>query len=120
MCIRDRVWSDVDSIALICPSSGMFSVEIDIVSTPGQHDVHAISSDYANNEASSMTTVLKQDWPEWAIDDAKNMGPMMGWFSLTGLILAVCVVLITRRILAKKVGTSEVEEHPALEMYQRI
>ncbi len=114
------VWSDVDSIALICPSSGMFSVEIDIVSTPGQHDVHAISSDYANNEASSMTTVLKQDWPEWAIDDAKNMGPMLGWFSLTGLILAVCVVLITRRILAKKVGTSEVEEDPALEMYQRI
>ncbi|MBP12244.1 MAG: hypothetical protein CMA71_01710 [Euryarchaeota archaeon] len=114
------VWSEIDSSALICPSSGMFSVEIDIVGTPGEHDVHVISSDFANNEASSMVTVLKQDWPEWAIDDARDMGPMLGWFSLAGLIVAVCTLLLTRRIFAKEGGTSEVEEDPVLKMYQGV
>lgn len=93
------IWSDVDSQAMTCPSSGTFSVEMDILDVPGLHDINVISTDSANNEASSKTTVLKQNWPEWAVDDAKNKGPMLIWLSLAGFLVSSCVLLAIRRIL---------------------
>ena len=96
------VWSEIQSIALKCPSSGTFSVEIDILETPGEYDIHVISTDFANNEARAVTTVLMQDWPDWAIDDAKNMGPMLGWFSLAGLLLGASMFVLIRRTLVKE------------------
>ena len=96
------VWSEIQSIALKCPSSGTFSVEIDILETPGEYDIHVISTDFANNEARAVTTVLMQDWPDWAIDDAKNMGPMLGWFSLAGLLLGASMIVLIRRTLVKE------------------
>jgi hypothetical protein len=96
------IWSDVDSQAMTCPSSGTFSVEMDILDVPGLHDIYVISTDSANNEASSKTSVLKQNWPDWAIDDAKNKGPMLIWFSLAGFLVSSCVLLAIRRILIKE------------------
>ena len=96
------VWSEIQSIALKCPSSGTFSVEIDILEPPGEYDIHVISTDFANNEARAVTTVLMQDWPDWAIDDAKNMGPMLGWFSLAGLLLGASIILVIRRTLVRE------------------
>ena len=101
------VWSEIDSIALLCPSSGTFSVEIEIFEPPGEYDIHAISTDHANNEARAVTTVLMQDWPDWAVDDAKNMGPMLGWFSLAGLLVIATVLLAVRSIFNKN-------EYPSL------
>ena len=98
------VWSEIQSIAFTCPSSGAFSVEIDILEPPGEYDIHVISADFANNEAGAVTTVLMQDWPEWAIDDAKNMGPMLGWFSLGGLFLGVSMIFVIRRTLVRNDG----------------
>ena len=98
------VWSEIQSIAFTCPSSGAFSVEIDILEPPGEYDIHVISTDFANNEAGAVTTVLMQDWPEWAIDDAKNMGPMLGWFSLGGLFLGVSMIFVIRRTLVRNDG----------------
>ncbi len=49
-----------------------------------------------------------QDWPDWAVDDAKNMGPMLGWFSLAGLLVIAIVLLSVRRIFSKN-------EYPSLE-----
>ena len=95
------VWSEIESIALPCPSSGTFSVEVDILKPPGEYDIHVISTDFANNEAMAVTTVLMQDWPDWAIDDAKNMGPMLGWFSVAGLLLVACIIIVIRRTLDK-------------------
>ena len=95
------VWSEIDSIALLCPSSGTFSVEIEIFEPPGEYDIHVISTDHANNEARAVTTVLMQDWPDWAVDDAKNMGPMLGWFSLAGLLVIATVLLAVRSIFNK-------------------
>ena len=101
------VWSEIDSIALLCPSSGTFSVEIEIFEPPGEYDIHVISTDHANNEARAVTTVLMQDWPDWAVDDAKNMGPMLGWFSLAGLLVIATVLLAVRSIFNKN-------EYPSL------
>tara|TARA_B100000989_G_scaffold219871_1_gene167757 strand:- start:25 stop:693 length:669 start_codon:yes stop_codon:yes gene_type:complete len=96
------VWSEIQSIALTCPSSGTFSAEIDILEPPGEYDIHVISTDFANNEARAVTTVLMQDWPDWAVDDAKNMGPMLGWFSLAGLLLVASMILVIRRTLIRE------------------
>ncbi len=112
------VWSDIDSNALICPHSGTFSVEIEILGTPGEHDIHVISSDNANNEASSMISVIMQDWPDWAIDDAKNMGPMLGWFSLAGLIIATLMLLLVRGVFAGKGDDSMTEGEMDLDTFQ--
>lgn len=76
------VWSDVDSNSFVCPSNGTYSVELEIIDSPGEHDIYVISTDHANNEASAEIEVLMQQWPEWAIDDARNMGPMLIWLSL--------------------------------------
>ena len=39
-----------------------------------------------------------QNWPEWAIDDARNMGPMLIWFSIAGLMVLTSTVLAVRRL----------------------
>ena len=48
-----------------------------------------------------------QDWPDWAVDDAKNMGPMLGWFSLAGLLVIATLLLAVRSIFTKN-------EYPSL------
>ena len=93
------VWSDVDSASVICPlQTAAFSVQLAILNTPGKHTINVISTDHANNEASAEIEVLMQNWPEWAIDDARNMGPMLIWFSIAGLMVLTSTVLAVRRL----------------------
>ena len=92
------VWSDVDSVSVICPPNGAFSIQLAILNTPGKHTINVISTDHANNEASAEIEVLMQNWPEWAIDDARNMGPMLIWFSIAGLMVLTSTVLAVRRL----------------------
>ena len=92
------VWSDVDSSSLVCPSNGSFSVQLEILNTPGKHTIYVISTDHANNEASAEIEVLMQNWPEWAIDDARSMGPMLIWFSIAGLLIFTSTILAVRRL----------------------
>jgi len=92
------VWSDVDSVSVICPPNGAFSIQLAILNTPGKHTINVISTDNANNEASAEIEVLMQNWPEWAIDDARNMGPMLIWFSIAGLMVLTSTVLAVRRL----------------------
>ena len=99
------VWSEIDSVSLTCPYSGTYSVQIEILQPPGEYDIQVISNDHANNEARASTKVLMQDWPDWAVDDAKNMGPMLGWFSLAGLLVTAIVLVTLRSMFPKK-------EHP--------
>ena len=103
------VWSDVDSFSLVCPSNGSFSVQLEILNTPGKHIIYVISTDYANNEASAQIEVLMQEWPEWAIDDARSMGPMLIWFSIAGLLIFTSTILAVRRLSRgrKEIDTPE-------------
>ena len=73
---------------------------MEILNTPGKHIIYVISTDYANNEASAQIEVLMQEWPEWAIDDARSMGPMLIWFSIAGLLIFTSTILAVR-ILSK-------------------
>ena len=96
------VWSDVDSNSFVCPSNGTYSVELEIIDSPGEHDIYVISTDHANNEASAEIEVLMQQWPEWAIDDARNMGPMLIWFSLAGLLICAVTLIAMRSLMGRK------------------
>ena len=45
--------------------------------------------------------MLEQEWIDWAIEDARNSGPMLWWFSLaavaTLLAIAVPVTVLRKR-----------------------
>ena len=97
-CERDAfvmVWSNSDSVDFICDSSGLFEVVIGIPEAPGIHTISALTSDGANNENSASIEVLEQEWIDWALDDARDSGPMLWWFSLAGILLALLIVVPT-------------------------
>ena len=50
-----------------------------------------------------------QEWPEWAIDDARSMGPMLIWFSIAGLLIFTSTILAVRRLSRgrKEIDTPE-------------
>lgn len=96
------VWSDVDSQSLVCPAYGKFSIELEILNAPGVHEINVISTDLANNEASAKITVSMQQWPEWAIDDAKNMGPMLIWFSIAGIAISASTLMAVRGLFRRQ------------------
>ena len=87
------VWSDSDSSDFICDSSGLFEVVIGIPEAPGIHIISALTSDGANNENSASIEVLEQEWIDWALDDARDSGPMLWWFSLAGILLVLLIVV---------------------------
>ena len=54
--------------------------------------------DEAMNERLFSIDVQKQDWRDWAIDDAAASGPMIWWFSGFGLLGISGVALLGKRI----------------------
>ena len=96
------VSSIVQSRDIICPDSGSFELNLSIPVDPGLHKIEAYSMDEARNYNYTEIGVLKQDWSEWAIDDAIDSGPMLLWFSLGLLAIASTMVAITSKISRRK------------------
>ena len=101
-----RISSEVQSRDLICPETGTFHQNITVPDSPGQHTLEGFSMDQAKNANQHQIDVLKQDWIDWAIDDAQNSGTMFWIFSLSGITVLLVVIAITLR-LAKRVDVSE-------------
>ena len=63
--------------------------------------------DQAKNSNQHQIDVLKQDWIDWAVDDARNSGTMLWVFSLSGIATLSVVIAITLRIARRRIGRSE-------------
>jgi len=75
--------------------------------SPGQHTLEGFSMDQAKNSNQYQIEVLKQDWIEWAIDDARNSGTMLWVFSLSMITILSAVSAITLRIARRRIVSSE-------------
>ena len=78
--------SAFESRELICPESGNFTEQIRIPDQPGLHQVRGSTTDSAMNRQNHSIGLLKQNWNNWAVDDASSGGPMLFWFFLSALI----------------------------------
>ena len=63
--------------------------------------------DQAKNSNQYQIDVLKQDWIDWAIDDAQNSGTMLWVFSLGGIATLSVIISITLRIARRRMVSSE-------------
>ena len=93
-----KISSQVEVIEFTCPSVGNFTEVITIPSEGGSHTIEGSSMDEAMNERLFSIDVQKQDWRDWAIDDAAASGPMIWWFSGFGLLGISGVALLGKRI----------------------
>ena len=95
------LWSEIDSKELLCDSSGEFEIHIEIPVSPGEHVIEGLSVDAANNQRNYSIEVLKQEWLDWALEDARNSGPMLWWFSLAALLI-IMGVSVTRAVIRRR------------------
>ena len=63
--------------------------------------------DQAKNTQSFQIEVLKQDWIDWAIDDAQSSGTMLWVFSAGTLSLASAIVVLTPRLSRRRSRAEE-------------
>jgi hypothetical protein len=96
-----RIWSASDSAELICPEAGNFTVTINVPQTPGSYAIEGSSLDVAKNEQTHSIEVLKQDWTDWALDDARGAGPMLWWLSMGGLLVLTAIALPLSALLRR-------------------
>ena len=87
-----KIWSDIDSQTFLCDSSGEFELLLSVPEVPGMHLIQGVSSDQVNNQNSHSIEVLNQEWVDWAIDDAKNSGPML-WQFIGALGLGLLLII---------------------------
>ena len=92
-----RLTSPIESRDLTCPESGKIEINMSIPSEPGVHTIEAFSMDYAKNTNSTEIYLIKQDWVDWAVEDATGSGPMLFWFSLALLLLISLTVSASTR-----------------------
>ena len=102
-----RISSEVQSRDLICPGTGIFHQNITVPDSPGQHMLEGFSMDQAKNSNQYQIDVLKQDWIDWAIDDAQNSGTMLWVFSLSGIATLSVIIAITLRIARRRAALTE-------------
>ena len=102
-----RISSEVQSRDLICPGTGIFHQNITVPDSPGQHMLEGFSMDQAKNSNQYQIDVLKQDWIDWAIDDAQNSGTMLWVFSLSGIATLSVIIAITLRIARRRAVLTE-------------
>ena len=101
-----RISSEVQSRDLICPETGAFHQNITVPDSPGQHTLEGFSTDQAKNSYQYQIDVLKQDWIEWALDDAQNSGTMLWVFSLSGIMILSAIIAITLRVARRRADVS--------------
>jgi hypothetical protein len=92
-----RISSQVQSRDIICPEGGQFHLNITVPEVQGQHVIEGFSMDTAKNTKSHQIEVLKQDWVDWAIDDAQSSGTMLWVFSIGAISLLSVIVVLTLR-----------------------
>ena len=92
-----RISSQVQSRDIICPEGGQFHLNITVPGAQGQHVIEGFSMDTAKNTKSHQIEVLKQDWVDWAIDDAQSSGTMLWVFSIGAISLLSVIVVLTLR-----------------------
>ena len=83
----------------ICPSSGQFTVNISVPTHPGMHLVQGSSTDAAKNTQTHSIEVLKQDWSDWALEDATSSGPMLWWSLAAGMATLAALGVAAARVL---------------------
>ena len=102
-----RISSQVQSRDIICPESGKFSLNITVPEVQGRHAIEGFSMDTAKNTKSYQIEVLKQDWADWAIDDAQSSGTMLWVFSLGVVSLISVIVVLTLRFSRSRISRAE-------------
>ena len=102
-----RISSQVQSRDIICPEGGQFSINITVPGEAGQHIIEGFSMDQAKNTKSHQIEVLKQDWIDWAIDDAQSSGTMLWVFSAGVVSLLAAIVVLTLRISTRRARGAE-------------
>jgi hypothetical protein len=102
-----RISSQVQSRDIICPESGQFYLNITVPGVQGQHVIEGFSMDTAKNTKSHQIEVLKQDWVDWAIDDAQSSGTMLWVFSLGIISLLSVIVVLTLRFSRSRIRRTE-------------
>ena len=105
------LWTETDDEEFVCPSTGEFLVTIEIPPTPGNHTINGLSVDAANNQNSMSIEVLEQEWIDWAIEDARNSGPMLWWFSLAAIALLSVTALPLTVLRRRRARRLMIEEH---------
>ena len=110
------LWTEVESKEFVCDSSEQFEVLIAIPEAPGTHTINGLTVDAANNQHSSSIEVMEQEWIDWAIEDARNSGPMLWWFSLAVIALLLAIAVPTTLLRRRRARRDEIEKHgPDLE-----
>ena len=110
------LWTEVESKEFVCDSSEQFEVLIAIPEVPGTHTINGLTVDAANNQHSSSIEVMEQEWSDWAIEDARNSGPMLWWFSFAVTALLLAIAVPTTLLRRRRARRDEIEKHgPDLE-----
>ena len=110
------LWTEVESKEFVCDSSEQFEILIAIPGFPGTHTINGLTVDAANNQHSSSIEVMEQEWIDWAIEDARNSGPMLWWFSLAAIALLLAIAVPTTLLRRRRARRDEIEKHgPDLE-----
>jgi len=102
-----RISSQVQSRDIICPEGGQFSINITVPGDAGQHVIEGFSMDHAKNTQYYQIEVLKQDWIDWAIDDAQSSGAMLWVFSAGAVSVFSAIVVFTLRISGRRARGTE-------------
>ena len=105
------LWTEADDEEFVCLSTEEFLVTIEIPPAPGNHTINGLSVDAANNQNSMSIEVLEQEWIDWAIEDARNSGPMLWWFSLAAIALLSVTVLPLTVLRRRRARRLRIEEH---------
>ena len=102
-----RISSQVQTRDILCPAGGQFSINISVPADPGKHVIEGFSMDQAKNSQSYQIEVLKQDWIDWAIDDAQSSGTMLWVFSAGSVSILLAIVSLTLRLSRRSGKDSE-------------
>ena len=110
------LWTEIESKEFVCDSSDQFEIHIAIPESPGIHTINGLSVDAANNQRTSSIEVMEQEWIDWAIEDARNSGPMLWWFSLAVIVALLAIAVPTTLLRRRRARRDEIEKHgPDLE-----
>ncbi|RZD50350.1 MAG: hypothetical protein CXT65_02170 [Methanobacteriota archaeon] len=110
------LWTEIESKEFVCDSSDQFEIHITIPESPGTHIINGLAVDAANNQYTSSIEVMEQEWIDWAIEDARNSGPMLWWFSLAVIVALLAIAVPATLLRRRRARRDEIENNgPDLE-----
>ena len=54
--------------------------------------------------------MVEQEWIDWAIEDARNSGPMLWWFSLSAIAILLAIAVPTRVLRRRRARREMIEK----------